>query len=230
MKLSHTSLWRGSNGSENRHSLKNVWLQLCVGRVDDDLNEYIAHCCELDLISLGGSVVDTLKTLLTTIDVQFGVCHRENYEGDQDPELFYDCDRFWKIWHINATLLTTTEIDGLKADWIASHETLSLKVVVMENFSEMVRKIKSLNECYNLFEVLKSINCQLDNRYRLRLVPVKNNKDYYSLQGIGYSDHVQSYPLPLFQLYNLSAHHISRIIRRFCLQSVDMSELHLSQV
>ena len=52
---------------------------------------------------------------------------------------------------------------------------------------------------------------------------VKGYKNYYSLQGTGHSRHVQSYPLPLFQLYHLSAHPISRIIRRFCLQGIDIS-------
>lgn len=215
--------WFKMNWTEKHRSRSDIWLQICIGRVEDDLYEYMAHCWELDLIGLGNTILDAAKAVFTAIDVQLEVCSDTSSLDKKIPELFYPCDKSWMVWHINALRLRPVEVDEIASDWMASHRDIKLKVILLENVSGCIEKTESLNECYNLFEVIKNINRQLDSRYCLQLFPVKGNKDYYSLQGIGYSNHVQSYPLPLFQLYNLSAHHISRIIRRFCLQSLGIS-------
>lgn len=208
------------------HSKKDIRLQICIGRVIDELNEYIAHCRELDLISLGSTTVDTFTTMLETIDVQLDVCAKNNND-EPVPEYYCSGEEFWLIWHATASKIKSIEIEDLTTKWIILHTDLNSRISVLENHSEVVDKVVSLDECYNIFKVLKYINGQLDSRYRLRLLPVHSNKNYYSLQGKGYSDAIESYPLPVFQLYNLSAHHISRIIKRFCLQSIDISESHL---
>lgn len=212
--------------ANDHHSKKVIKLQICVGRVNDDLNEGIAHCRELDLISLGSIAKDALKTMLETIDVQLDVCNQEINKDQRVPELYCSCEESWSIWHLTAAKLNSPEIDDLITEWTVRHTELNIKISVFENHTEVIGRDIDIDECYNIFKVLLYINCQLINSHRLRLLPVDSNKNYYSLCGQGFSNHIQTYPLPMFQLYNLNMYHIGRIIKRFCLQSLDMSELY----
>ena len=203
-------------------------LHICLSPLKEELETYIAHCKELDLVSLGNTEEETLIQMLKTVGVQWQVCHENGHFCDSIPQFTRDPGLVWLKRHEQSSSIKAASLTQILETW--QKEAFRHAVTIHLNRNPRpIRREPQLQAFYDLVEILYGINHRLSLRQKLKLGSGVS-EDYRIILGEGQTGTIQAYPIPIAKTRRLSSFYISRLLNRFSLEIHHIPELIAPQI
>ena len=197
-------------------------LHLCLSPLKNEMENWIAHCQELDVIGLGHCQEEALVQLLRAIKVQWTL-EDQFLPSQTPPALTFDPGQPWTRWHQEASPLAADPLHQILLQWREEHFHQSHPLNLTLNPRPFLRDDR-LRMVYDLIEVLYGMNHRLVPNQKLK-ISSGLAEEHKIIHGEGLTDHIQAYPIPYSQTRRLNGHYVERLLHRFSMDLDMIPEL-----